>query len=69
MKESLLTTHMYWSALHSVVELHLPGCHREKCAKKLLVVCCSFLPLLQTWADWMHMLRQDLWRTHDIWRV
>ena len=34
MKDSLLTTHMYWSALHCVVELHLSGFHREKCTKK-----------------------------------
>jgi hypothetical protein len=25
MKDSLLTTHMYWSALHCKVELHLLG--------------------------------------------
>jgi hypothetical protein len=25
MKDSLLMTHMYWSALHYVVELHLLG--------------------------------------------
>jgi hypothetical protein len=30
----------------------LAGLHREKCTKKLLVVCCSFLMLLQTPADW-----------------
>ena len=52
MKDSLLMTHMYWSALHCVVELHLSGLHREKCTKKLLVVCYSFLMLLQTQADW-----------------
>jgi hypothetical protein len=60
MKDSLLTTRMCWSALHCVVELHLLGCHREKPHQKLLVVCCSFLPLPRTWADWMHMLRQNL---------
>ena len=36
MKDSLLMTHMYWSTLHCVVELHLLGLHREKCTKKLL---------------------------------
>ena len=50
--DSLLTTRMYWSALHCVVELHLSGLHRKKCTKKLLVVCCSFLLLPQTLADW-----------------
>jgi hypothetical protein len=29
MKESLLTTYMYWSALHCVVELHVLGFHRD----------------------------------------
>ena len=59
MKDSSLTTCMYWSALHCVVELHLSGLHRKKHTKKFLVVCCSFLPLPQTPADWMQMLRQD----------
>jgi hypothetical protein len=45
MKDALLTRHMYWSALHCIVELQLSGLHREKHNKKLLVVCCSFLPL------------------------
>ena len=26
-------------------------------------------PLLRTPADWMHMLRQGMWRTSDVWRV
>jgi hypothetical protein len=30
MKESLLMTDIYWSALHCVVGLHLLGLHREK---------------------------------------
>jgi hypothetical protein len=34
MKDSLLTAHMYWSALLCVVEMHLLGLHREKCPKK-----------------------------------
>ena len=59
MKDSLLTTHMYWSALHCVVELHLSGLHREKCTKKLLVVCCSFLLLPRTWADWQSDVSWD----------
>jgi hypothetical protein len=35
MKDSLLTTCMYWSTLNCIVELYLPGLHREKCAKKI----------------------------------
>ena len=38
-QDSLLTTHMYWSALHCIVELHLSGLHREKCTKKTVCVC------------------------------
>jgi hypothetical protein len=57
MKDSLLTTHRNWSTLHCVVELHLSGHHREKCTKNLLVVCCSFLLLLWTQADWMNMVK------------
>jgi hypothetical protein len=34
----------YGSILHFIVELHLSGCHREKCTKKVLMVCCSFFP-------------------------
>jgi hypothetical protein len=48
MKNSLLTTHMYWSPL---VEFRMSELHREKHTKKLLVVCCTFLPLLWTRAD------------------
>jgi hypothetical protein len=48
MKDALLTTRMYWSALHCIVELHLT---------------------LRTWADWMPVLRQGTWRTHDVWKV
>jgi hypothetical protein len=50
MKGSLLTTGMYWSAIHRAVELHLSGLHREKCTnatktknKKLLVLCWQLL--------------------------
>ena len=43
---------MYWSALLCIAELHLLGLHREKHIKKLLVVCGSFLLLLQIPADW-----------------
>jgi len=79
MKDSLLTAHMYWSALHCVVELHLLGLHRENHTKKLLVLCCSFLLLLRTQAgskmmsaetntcaEARHMLRQNPWRTRDV---
>jgi hypothetical protein len=48
MKDSLLVTCMYWSALHCLVELYLSGRHREKHTKKLLAVHCSFLPLPRT---------------------
>jgi hypothetical protein len=44
----LLMTHMYWSALHCIVELYLSGFHREKATKTLLVACYSFLPLPRT---------------------
>jgi hypothetical protein len=40
------------SALHCIVELHCSELHRKKHIKKLMVVCCSFLLLLQTWAGW-----------------
>ena len=53
MKDSLLRTHVYWSALCCVVELHLSELHREKRVNKLLVVCYNFLPLPQTPSDWL----------------
>jgi hypothetical protein len=58
---SLLTTHTYSSALHCIVELHFWGLHRENCPKKkkLLVVCCSFLLLPQTQADWQSDVSWD----------
>lgn len=44
MKGSSLRTHMYWSALHYIVELHLLGLHREKMHQKtsggVSVSCC-----------------------------
>ena len=43
MKDSSLTTHMYWSALHWVAKQHLSELHKEKHTNKLVVVCCSFL--------------------------
>jgi hypothetical protein len=51
MKDSSLTTHIYWSALHLRVDLLFSRLHREKSTKKRLMVCCGFLPLLQTPAD------------------
>ena len=60
MKDSLLMTRMYCSALHCGVELHLLGRHSEIRIKKLLVVCCSLFPLLRTQADWMHVLRHEM---------
>jgi hypothetical protein len=34
MRDSVLAAHLYWSALHCIVELHLSGHHREKHTKK-----------------------------------
>jgi len=51
MKDSLLTTRMYWSTLHHVVELHVLRLHGEKYTENLLVVCYSLLLLPQTLAD------------------
>jgi hypothetical protein len=61
--------------MYILVRLALPSWalfvepHREKLIKRLLVVCCSLLPPLQTgWlAEWcqlrqMHMLKQDPWK-------
>ena len=48
MKDSSLMTHMYWSALHYTVELHLLELHREKTITKktsgsvLETSCCFF---------------------------
>ena len=39
MRDSSLTTHMYWFALHHVAELHLLGLHHTK---NLLVASCCF---------------------------
>jgi hypothetical protein len=43
-KDYLLTTGMYWSALHCIVELYLSGLHREKHTKNFwwyaAVSCC-----------------------------
>ena len=68
-------THMYWSALHCMAELHLSGLHREKCTKNVLVVYYSFLSLLRTLIGRVMSAetdscaeRQDPWRTHDVWR-
>jgi hypothetical protein len=33
MKDYLLMACMYFSALQCIVELHLSGCHTEKCQK------------------------------------
>ena len=81
MMDSLLTIRMTWSTLHCVVDLHLLTLHREKCTKNLLVMAGGFLPLLPTWslsraisaetdscAEVRHTVRQDPWRTCDVWR-
>jgi len=49
MKDSSVTARTYWSSLHYVVELHLSGLHREKRAKKLLVLGCGFFLGLGDW--------------------
>jgi hypothetical protein len=59
MKHFLLKTCMYWSSLHCMVELYLSGLHREKCTKKLFIVCCNFLLLAQTRADWQSDVSWD----------
>ena len=66
--EFFAKTHMYWSTLHCVVELNLLRLHREKRTKKRLMMFCSFLLLLWTWAGRMHALRQDPRRICDVWR-
>ena len=48
-KDSLLATHMCWSALHCIVELHLSGLHREKRTRK---TCGGLLEFLVASADW-----------------
>lgn len=81
MKDSLLITHMYWSTLQCIVELHLLVLHREKCTKNLLVLlqisCCSYRfgmidKMVSTETDshteTRHVIRQDPWRTHNIWK-
>jgi hypothetical protein len=73
MKDSLLTTCMYWSALNWVIELHLSELHRKKCmheyahvrvhththTHKHLVMCCSFLLILQAPVDWQSDVSWD----------
>ena len=50
---------MYWSSLHCLIDLHWLGLHREKHTKKLLVVCCSFLLLPRTLANWQSDVSWD----------
>ena len=52
MKESVLMTCMYWSALHAALSYICQDSIERNAPEKLLVVCCSFLLLLQTRADW-----------------
>ena len=61
--DSLLMTCMYWSALHRRVELYLLELHREKCTRNL-VVCCGFLPISWTQANWQSDVSWDrlTWR-------
>jgi hypothetical protein len=52
MKGSSITTCMYWSTLHCVVEVHLWGLQREKNQKTSGGVLQFLLP--QTRADWQN---------------
>lgn len=69
MKDSLLTTRMYWSALHCGVELHLSGCHRKKLHQKssggtLWLLAASKAECYQLRE--IHALRQAQWGTRDV---
>jgi hypothetical protein len=59
MRDSSLMICMYWSTLQCIVELHLPELHWEKHTKKLMVVCCGFVSLLRTRADWQNDVSRD----------
>jgi hypothetical protein len=49
MKDSLQTTHMYWSTLHATADLHLSGLHEENEQKKYLVVCSDYFAASVDW--------------------
>jgi hypothetical protein len=79
MEDSLLTTRMYWSTLHCIVELHLWGLHRNMpktfwwsaavtCFHRLWLIGRVMWAETYTYAEANHVFRQDLWRTHDVWR-
>jgi hypothetical protein len=71
MKNSLLTTSMYWSALYCAVELRLLGFHREKHTKNFwwcaAVSWCFMRLALAEWCQLrqVHVLRQDF--VEDTW--
>jgi hypothetical protein len=58
-KDSLLRTHMYWSALHYIVELHLSGLCTQADWKHGWEKAC---------AEARSMLMQGMWKT-PVWRV
>jgi hypothetical protein len=73
--------HIYWSTLYCIAELHLLEFHRNapKNVWWQATISCHYWGLrligrvmsakTNTHAEARHMVRQDLWRTHDVWRV
>jgi hypothetical protein len=67
---------MNWSILHCMVELYLSGLHKEKCTKNTCGGMLQFLAVSSDsgWlAEWcqlrqIYILRQDQWRTQDVWQ-
>ena len=66
---------MWWPSLCWVVKPHLSELHREKTDQRkwwYAVASCHFWVLGSIGrvmlAETRHVMRQDLWRTHDIWR-
>jgi hypothetical protein len=75
---------MYLFALHYVAVFHLWGLHREKHIKKKNFWSCDVVSYLfiglgligrvisaetDARTEARPMLKQDPWRTHDVWRV
>ena len=52
MKDSLLTIHMYWSALQCLVEFDLSELHRENHTKKTSGGVLQFLAASEDSASW-----------------
>ena len=49
--KNLLMTHMFWSTLHCIVELHLLELHREKHTKNTSAGVLQFLAASTNWID------------------